>query len=468
MPPADTTDDCLLIAEACEVSAALWRKIASRLAIDSVEDVERACHQHQFRRMNLEDDSLDPVNLQIRLQQALAEQAWGRTTFALRNARSVASDIFSGLQTELSVLRLAITGAVRCMAPRVAVLELLATGHDVKAVQQAFDQLPMWHSVEHPRDGVSRAVSHIGLPVALTVLDEDPEAFFRTLVVTTGPNTFIESVVGEHTVEAKGIGSEESMLAAMDLPIVPPECREWPMLCTNPDDLVTMRDIQGFANVQTTRGNGAFEDSFLVPQIRSEGYAWAMFADRYNEHDGPEPNPMDHVEPVTEGEESFTTVRLELVAIDKSGDVSFETKSLPGMAELESLEPHEESSLTSLFVKACSHHRVRVLAIPLRAQLESWNDWESVLAYCARGDVAIGLMSDPGRFVPGEWWHRLAKELGVKMLPMTQAYDASTLDDVLLSVGQARRGGWERRSVISTWNAATFTKWLTTPRGPGS
>ena len=465
MTSVDATTHIRSLAASCNVSHESWSEIASELSIRSIEDVERASHGQQFRRLVEDVPGVDPIDLQLRVQRTLGARAWGRTSFSLRDARRVATDVFSALQTEPSVLRLALAGSVRRMAPRVSSLELLVTGHDVAPVVRAFADLDFWTHVESAIEHSIRAISPIGLPVRLTALEEDPVRFFDALIRATGPRSFVAGHAAEHGIAQASLSSEEDRLVAWGLPGVAPECRDWPTLHPTEGMPVTMRDVKGLAVLQTSRGDGAFDESILVAQARVEGYCWTIVADRYDTPPHDEVDVLQMHAAETENARPFTTIRMEWVDIGEAGNPHFRSSRLPGIACIEEMKPQELRTLTERLRRACSHERVRVLALPYSFQLGAWRGWAPVLRACARHGVALGITADPGRYVPDEAWHRAAKQAGVGLLPMTVAYDMGTLDDALLSVGQARRGGWTSPQVIPTWSAPAVVSWLTGQAG---
>jgi DNA polymerase (family 10) len=86
-------------------------------------------------------------------------------------------------------------------------------------------------------------------------------------------------------------------------------------------------------------------------------------------------------------------------------------------------------------------------------------DLAAVLDTCARAGTAIGISGDPHRLDLPEEWHGAARKSGVKTVLLADAHDLVSVDQAILAVGSARRGGWRRGEVLNTMDAQAFLDW---------
>jgi DNA polymerase (family 10) len=106
---------------------------------------------------------------------------------------------------------------------------------------------------------------------------------------------------------------------------------------------------------------------------------------------------------------------------------------------------------------------VRVLAHPVGRILlgapRPAPDVPQVLDACRRHGVAVELSGDPHRLDLPEAWHGEARRLGLLAAVAADSYDLAGIDQAILAVGSARRGGWRKGEVISAMDTDEFLAW---------
>jgi DNA polymerase (family 10) len=86
-------------------------------------------------------------------------------------------------------------------------------------------------------------------------------------------------------------------------------------------------------------------------------------------------------------------------------------------------------------------------------------DVEAVLDACAEAGTAVEISGEPYRLDLEERWHGAARSRGVRAVLSADAHDFAALDDAILAVGTARRGGWRRDEILNTMATDDFRSW---------
>ena len=382
----------------------------------------------------------------------------------LATARRAAGWLMDALAENPHVVRMAVTGALRRMEPRVAAVELIVTTLDLAAlasgtIEQAVGDLALVH-----RDpGGFRIKADI--PLDLTVMAEDPEAFLAAQLALTASRAHreaLEAALAHRAAPQEPSLTEEAWYVDRGLPPLPPELRGSANLDPAPPELVSMGDIQGLFGLHAAPGGGRHPLQTMTDRARREGYRWAVFTLK-----GSDVATLHALRAEAEAAERAVAsaepdpfrVFLALEAgVTPGGRISVDA-ALASAADLVLLRPGACADETS---RALSDPRVKVLGHP-RDDVPWAHDeaaWERVIRSAADHDVALEVSGGAlSAWVPDRV-NDLAHEYGVPSLPGADALEPRGIDDLLCAAGALRRGRWARQQVLAARGAADFAAWL--------
>ncbi len=367
------------------------------------------------------------------------------------------------LASDPLIVRMAATGALRRMEPRVASIEVILTTFETEALASGALEAAVLalDFVEHADDGLRLTPD---LPLRLTVMAEDPAAFLEAQAAHTASPAHRAALADRPVLsEDEGFG-EEAAYRARGLAPLPPELRGSACLEPAPAELLCMADIAGaFGLYAPPRGRNAV--ALVVDRARREGYAWAVLV-----------VGSDDLAALEATREEAETARQSALALEEpaltafvaveaglaaSGEVAVDP-AVAAAADLVVLRPGPSAAQTAA---ALSDPRVKVLGPP--ADQGPWTfgeaDWEIVIRSAA--DHAVALASSGSAAMPPlpDLAHRLAQQHGVAVLPAADAVDVGGIDDLLCAVGGLRRMRWTREPVLATRDALAFEAWLKAP-----
>ena len=421
-------------------------------------------------RLALATNALPDRALLGRVRRALRHWTDRPPRRSLAEVRSSASRVLQALQRDEQALRLAVTGDVRRMEPTTACLELLATAHDPQALRASFLAMPSVSRVLVDDNTVACVQLDDGLPVTLSVDEEHEARWFLRWIESTGPASHVAAL--RERAHARGltwtdaglqrdgtpvpVTAERDVYDALALPWFPPELRTG-SLAAPPEDLVGANDLRGVAGVRIG-GPGLSMDAAAQAALR-EGYRW-MCVQGSDEASGPvdaqavrnwnlkrEAAQVEDLAPIERPVAIFSGAtglrdgwRGPAVAMIRCDD---DARALPSLLE--------------------AHPHVRAVAHPDARALTSWGatfgDWDPVFQACRAHDAAVSCSGQARRFAYPKGWHARARERGVKLLLSTDAYNGTDVDNALMALGQARRGGWPATAVVNTWDEAAMKAW---------
>jgi len=389
----------------------------------------------------------------------------------LGTARSAAARLLGRLERNESALRLAVTGETRRMAPWVRRLDLLATAHEAAPLLDALAQAPRVAAVLTRAERSVEVQLDDGLRVRLEVLAEEAE-FGPALVRATGPTAYVGLLEARaaalglvwrgHTLwqgsERLVLWEEAEVYERLGLERPAPELRERALPGAEVADPVVMTDIRGAAGLHVKPGGGRYGLKEMAARAQREGYGWSLL-----------------VAPADEG----TTVEQAQSALagwNEDGETS-----APGRLALEVLlgaASPDAGGAPLLLASAVSHDATataeltraardpRYDAFWLRAPPappglpERGPDLRPLLQALAATGAALAVSPPPHHPRPEPELLEAALALGVPLLLLADARDLVGVDDLVLSVGLARRAGARREQVLNTLDLAGFDAWL--------
>ncbi|PSQ22530.1 DNA polymerase/3'-5' exonuclease PolX [Halobacteriales archaeon QS_9_67_17] len=272
--------------------------------------------------------------------------------------------------------------------------------------------------------------------------------------------------------------TEQSMYAALDLPLVPPELREdrGEIEAAANDDLpalVTEDDLRGDLHLHTDASDGDGTVAEMIEGAARRGYDYLAVTDHAT---GPgmvggvgvdDDALLELAERVrTAAADTDLTVFTGVEAnIGADGTVSVADDVL---AELDCVvaSPHVslDSDGTDRLLAAVEHPEVNVLGHPTGRLLNRREgldvDMEAVAAAAAANDTALEINANPHRLDLRGGYVKQAIEAGATIVIDTDAHAASNLSFARFGVHTARRGWAEADDVLNTRDADAVADFL--------
>ena len=272
--------------------------------------------------------------------------------------------------------------------------------------------------------------------------------------------------------------TEQSMYAALDLPLVPPELREdrGEIEAAANDDLpalVTEDDLRGDLHLHTDASDGDDTVAEMIEGAARRGYDYLAVTDHAT---GPgmvggvgvdDDALLELAERVrTAAADTDLTVFTGVEAnIGAGGEVSVADDVL---AELDCVVASPHVSLdgdgTDRLLAAVEHPEVNVLGHPTGRLLNRREgldvDMEAVAAAAAANDTALEINANPHRLDLRGGYVKQAIEAGATVVIDTDAHAASNLSFARFGVHTARRGWAEADDVLNTGDADAVADFL--------
>jgi DNA polymerase (family 10) len=464
------------------------RELRSGLGVQDLAELEYACVENRVR---------DLPGFGQKTQDAILKGiASVRATRGLRllsQARRAAVRVLARLEREPAALRLAVSGAVRRMAPIVSEVSLLATAHDARALLDAFAATLGSQPASRASDRATVALDE-GTTVSLRVVPE--EAFATALFHDTGSAAHVEAV--GHRARAAGLRLEErglfrgdervrvaeegDLYERLSLPYFPPETREDGDLDRPPpEDLVSIRDLQGVLHAHSLDSDGSATVADMAARARREGFSWFAITDHSRSSSYSRGLSPDRVRSQwaevdrlnASGQVGIPVLKGTECDILPDGSLDFPDDLLEGFdvvigsvhAGLGAL-PEEA---TERLVRAARHPRIHVLGHPTGRHLLGREgariDLPAVLDACAESGTAVELNCQPRRMDLDEAGVAEAAKRGVPVSIDPDAHGVNDIENVILGVGLARRARLRKGQVLTALPVEEFRAWCAKRRG---
>ncbi|WP_049985847.1 DNA polymerase/3'-5' exonuclease PolX [Halobellus rufus] len=281
--------------------------------------------------------------------------------------------------------------------------------------------------------------------------------------------------------------TEESMYAALDLPLIPPEIREGTGEIdaaregTLPD-LLEEGDVRGDLHTHTDWSDGRASIEEMVDAAAERGYDYYAVTDHASGpgmvggvglSDAELREQADAVESVRVSLRENPDADLKLLHgvetnIDAEGGLST-GDDLLGDLDIVVASPHaalgqDRETATDRLVRAVEHPSVDVLGHPTGRLINEREGLDLDVARLAEAaadaGTAIEINADPARLDLWGELVRVAIESGATIAVDTDAHAPGALDYVRYGVHTARRGWCEGSDVLNTWDVADLEAFL--------
>ncbi|QCC48291.1 DNA polymerase/3'-5' exonuclease PolX [Halobellus limi] len=413
----------------------------------------------------------------------------------LGDARPLADDVLEHLREQEAVAQAEVAGSIRRWRDTIGDVDVLVASESGERVVDAFVEWPAASDVieagEHKAsvrvekvrvDLRVVAPGEFGAALQYFTGSKDHNVELRNLAIDRGLKmneygVFDVSGVddpdaGQRVGERVAGETEESMYAALDLPLVPPEIREGTGEVDAAregalPDLVEADEIRGDLHTHTDWSDGRATLSEMVAAAAERGYDYYAVTDHAT---GPgmvggvglsESDLREQIEAVEDEKEAFgddlTLLHGVETNVDADGGLSTDDDLLADL-DLVVASPHaalgqDRETATDRLVRAVEHPSVDVLGHPTGRLINEREGLDLDVARIAEAAAAAGtaleINADPARLDLRGELARVAVEAGATIAVDTDAHAPGALDVIRYGVHTARRGWCERADVLN-------------------
>ena len=363
-----------------------------------------------------------------------------------------------------SALDGSVAGDVRRWRDSSELLCVVRAASDPAPVLDQFASLPQIVAVIEQEERRAVGLTVEGVPLELVV--PEPGRFGTALVRATGAPSYVDAL--EPLPDAS---SEEEVYAELGIPWCPPELREEPFR-GDPPRLIEVADIRGDLHMHSTWSDGRNSVLEMGQAARDRGYEYVAICDHTPAVGAVRGLTPDEVlrqgEEIAAANEELAPFRvLRGIEVDILPDGSLD---LPDdvLAELDWVQasvhggqrmPAREmtarvvEALRNPYVSCLSHPKGRII----NRRPENALDLEQVYEVALEQGVALEVNGLPDRLDLRGEHVRDALAAGVEIVCSTDSHGAERLENMILAVMTARRGGATADRVVNTRPQDFFT-----------
>ncbi|MDB5050458.1 MAG: protein polymerase [Fibrobacteres bacterium] len=411
----------------------------------------------------------------------------------LGEAFALAHRIEINLRVEGAVRELVFAGSLRRRKETIGDIDILAvTDHPVELVEQ-FVSMPGVSAV-YAR-GVTKALVRLSAGVDADLRVVPRESLGAALVYFTGNKDHTVAIrrlalerglkINEYGVfrgKSRIAGeTEESVYAAVGLPWIPPELREYRGEIEAAREgrlprLVEQGDLLGDLQIQTDWTDGADSLEAIVEAARRMGRKYIAITDHTRDlpmaRGNDEERLLLEAEAIRALDRRMRGIRVLAGAelnIRRDGSVDIADEVLAKLdvvgAGIHSHFNLPREEMTRRMIRAMENPNVDILFHPSARHLGRRKavdfDTEAVFAAARRTGTVLEIDAQPGRLDLKDEHIRRAVEMGVKLVISSDAHSAAELRyPEIFGIGLARRGWAEKKDILNTLPVEKFLKRL--------
>ncbi len=458
------------------------KKLYDELNIQSIEQLEAACEQHQLAGLEgfgarTEEKILEGI-------QFIKEH---RDRHLFHIAFAAAQQLYEAVESHPTVIRASIAGSLRRCKETVKDIDIVSSARDEdrQAIMEFYTHLPGVQSIIAQGETKSSIITAEGIQADLRVVSDDE--FPYALHHFTGSrehNTAMRAFARKQGLKMNEYGlfrdddsrieckTEEAIFAALGMEFIPPEIREdmgeiEAALAGQLPHLIEKKDIRGIIHAHTTYSDGAntieemarackdmgLEYLGLADHSQSVYYANGLSVERLQE----QRKRIDELNQQLKGFRIFQGTECDILS---DGSLDYPDEALQEL-DFVIISVHQklnmtEKEATERIVKAMAHPAVTILGHPTGRLLLSREgyplNYAEIFAAAVEYNVIIEINASPYRFDLDWRYARDAKEKGVMLSINPDAHSIDGLKDTYLGVGIARKGWLTAADVLNTRN----------------
>lgn len=310
-------------------------------------------------------------------------------------------------------------------------------------------------------------------PVRIQTIPKDQ--FGMQQLRLTGPDNFVNLILGNQGTKVVNAFSEEDVFRAFDKSYVLPEFRNWPnvekAMNIPADKRITEANIKGVVHAHSTWSDGAHSLEKMALAAREKGFeylaitdhsAYASYAGGLKEKDVL--TQWEEIDQLNQQLAPFRIIKGIEADILPDGSMDYHPELLKEfelvIASVHSVLNMDIERATARLISAVENPHVHMLGHPTGRLLLSRPgyplDKEKLLDACAANGVAIELNANPYRLDLDWSWIIPAMEKGVKFSINPDAHSVEGIDDIRHGVRAARKGGMMVGDCINSLNTEAF------------
>lgn len=423
----------------------------------------------------------------------------GRNTRTpLARARAVANEVIAYLREGPPVQRLTCAGSVRRHEETVGDVDVVCTSDEPTAVTAYFARWPRAEAVVAEGPTKTSLWLSNGLQIDLRVL---PDKVYGNLLqhftgsrehniklrehavrksLRVSENGIVNLVTGQTTAYA----NEDEVYAALGMQPIPPELRSGldeidVALAHALPTLLQVTDLQGDFHMHSTWSDGRDTLEAMIIAAKARGYAYHAMSDHSwgrGKQYGLDPQRL--LEQRTriaelDAQLGIRTLCASEVDILPDGRLDYDDEVLAQLdlvvASVHSAFNLDREAMTHRIIRACENPYVTIIGHPTGRQFETFPgyefDYDAVFAAAARTGTALEIDGQAMRLDLPAPLIRRAKSFGVTFSVDSDAHSIADLANVELAVGQARRAGLTKSSVLNARSLEGVVAFVAQKRG---
>jgi len=417
------------------------------------------------------------------------ESSSGR--FLLGEALPIARRIASDLKNIKGVSRVEIAGSIRRWRETSGDIDILVEATNADAVMSAFvARKDVAHIIAH---GETKSSVHLkdGIDVDVRVLPK--KSFGAALIYFTGSkeqNVLLRSLALKKKLKLNEYGlyrgtkiiagaTEEEVYKALGVVLPPPELREGDTLISPLKDLIDFDDLRGDFQTQTDWTDGADSLEAMVREAKRLGHEYIAITDHTRSlamtggsDEKKLRRQMREIDALNKKISGITILKGAEVNIMKDGalDISDEVLSELDIvgAAVHSHFNLTEQEQTKRIMRAMSNPHVDILFHPTGRVLKKRDpyavDIDRIIAHAVSTGTVLEIDAHPWRLDLKDDHIKRGVNAGAMFSIDTDAHSLAELSYLEYGIGQARRAGLSKNSVLNTLALSALQKFLATPK----
>ena len=458
------------------------RMLFETFGIGSLDDLQRALDEDRLA----DAPRLGKKSLE-NLRRGLLASKGRQRRWPLGIARPVAEDVIAHLRASSPAQNLIAAGSLRRWEPTVGDVDIICTSDDPDAVIKTFVAFSGAAAILAEGSTKGSIWLETGLQIDLRVLpahlygnllqhftgSREHNIQLREMAVRKNLRVSENGILNLETGENITCAKEEDVYAALGLPYIDPELRlgigeiEAAREARLPNSL-RLEDLRGDFHMHSTFSDGSQTLEEMIAACAARGYAYHAISD----HSSYKPRGGDFgLTPASIREQRAEVLELGArygirtlcgseVDVLPDGSLALDDATLAEL-DLVIASVHVATSLsrdemTKRLVRACENPYVNVIGHPTGRYVDAVSDfggyefdYDAVFAAAARTGTALEIDGHPSRLDLPSALARRAKGFGVTFTCDSDAHRASSLENVMYAVGQARRAWLEPGDVLN-------------------
>jgi len=461
------------------------------LGITSIAELKAAAEAGKIR--NLKGFGAKTEETLLQTLASHRQRGRGEDRMLLHLALQAAEQVGSYLQTAPDKAEISFAGSLRRWKETVGTIRIVANTKRPAELVKHFLRFPLIVEVKEQMEEACTVRLAEGARVSLVAAR--PQEFALALLTETGSKAHIDKLQriasGEERVangkqrkrkvrsgkaEPAELMSEEDIYDQLGMPYIPPELREnegeieAAVVGSLPEDLVTLKDIQGMVHCHTTYSDGKHSVEEMARAAEALGMKYLTITDHSPTAFYAGGVTLDQLkrqwDEIAEVQEKVKVKILRGTESDiiANGQLDYPDEILEKfdviVASIHSRYKMDSAKMTNRIVTAMRQPVFKIWGHALGRKLQQRPpfdcDVEKILDVIAESRAAIEVNGDPHRLDMEPRWIRAARKRKIKFVISVDAHSTGAMKNLKYGVGIARRGWLRKSEVLNTLGTKAF------------